>query len=206
MICQRYFLDFPKNIKTRSIKSGQNEVKIYSATGVTSDRVLVKNAYLIEFPTDGGVKDYFEMVTRSLEASHGIPPSAVKMRQQINSSLFVGLSIDITVDHPIEAVETIEGAIAIYPIYTIRVSSSIKKTRTVRAANDNDMYLINSHKLTGVDRVQQELNNYGKGVKVDISYPSAMQSTHFIVFYYFIEDTIFYRHIGNMKSKTFTSQ
>lgn len=151
------------------MKSGQSKLKKYLASGVVGDHALVKGAYMIEFPNNDGVKDYFEIVTRSLEASHGIPPSAIKIRQRIDSSLFVGLSIDITLDHPIEALEMIEGAIAIHPIYKVRVARPIEKARTARAANDDGMYLINSHTLTGVDRVQQELNTYGKGVKINSS-------------------------------------
>jgi hypothetical protein len=142
------------------------KVKMPRAPSVVGDRVLVKNAYLVEFASDSGVKDHFETIAQSLKASHGIPKSAIKPRRIIRSSLFSGASFSLTANHPIEAVEMIEGAIAIYPIYTIPAPRPLTVSMDADVSYDNTTDLINSHDLTGVTQVHQQLQNFGAGVRV----------------------------------------
>lgn len=147
------------------------------APGVVGDRVLIKNSYLIEFASDGGIRDYYQRVTRSLQASHGINESKVKMRRIIQSSLFSGVSISVTDENAVEALEMINDAIAIYPIYTIQMPQPIRSGISSKIINRNkNVYATNSHNLTGVASVHQELHNYGKGVRVRISHIYSQRS------------------------------
>ena len=130
------------------------------------DQVLLKNVYLVEFPSDVDVRNRHEKIAKSLKKSCGIDESKIKRRRDIDSSLFSGTSISLTADLSIEELAAIEDAIAIYPVYTVRVPPITVNTNSVEKSNDNDPYLINSLNITGVKRVHQELNNYGKGVRV----------------------------------------
>jgi hypothetical protein len=133
---------------------------------VIGNRVLLKNAYLIEFPSDSGHKDHFETIAKSLKASHGIPKSAIKPRHIIHSSLFSGVSILLTVDHPVEAIEMIEGIVAIHPIYTIPAPSPLTTSMSANVPYDSTTDFFNSHNLTGVTQVHQQLQNFGADVRV----------------------------------------
>jgi hypothetical protein len=137
-----------------------------SASNGTRGRVLLKNAYLVEFAPNANVKDHFRTITNSLMASHGIDESAVEQRHIIQSSLFSGISFSLTVEHPTEALEMIEEAVAIYPIYTLRVPQPNKNNISPKLLNNNSVDFINSHGLTGVTQVHNELHNFGKGVRV----------------------------------------
>ena len=136
-----------------------------SAT-MKDDRVILKDAYLVEFPSDSGDKDHFQTIIKSLKASHGIPKSAIKLRHLIRSSLFSGVSFSLTASHSVEAIEMIEGIIAIYPIYIIPAPrpSSIPTKASVPYDNATDSF--NSHDLTGITQVHQQLQNFGAGVRV----------------------------------------
>jgi len=133
---------------------------------VIGNRVLLKNAYLIEFPSDSGHKDHFETIAKSLKASHGIPKSAIKPRHIIHSSLFSGVSILLTVDHPVEAIEMIEGIVAIHPIYTIPAPSPLTTYMNANVSYNSATDSVNSHNLTGVTQVHEKLQNFGAGVRV----------------------------------------
>jgi hypothetical protein len=142
------------------------KVKMPPTPNVIGNRVLLKNAYLVEFPSDSGHKDHFETIAKSLKASHGIPKSAIIPRHLIDSSLFSGASFSLTVNHPVEAIEMIEGIIAIHPIYIIPAPSPL-----TTYLNTNVSYVIttdffNSHNLTGVTQVHAQLQNFGAGVRV----------------------------------------
>lgn len=130
------------------------------------NRVLVENAYLLEFATDSGVNDHFQTIAKSIKASHGIPESAIKPRRIIRSSLFSGASFSLTHKHSIEALEMIEGVIAIYPIYTIPAPRPFTTYTSADVSYDNSTDSINSHTLTGVTQVHQEFKNFGAGVRV----------------------------------------
>ncbi len=130
------------------------------------NRVLLKNAYLVEFPSDSGHKDHFETIAKSLKASHGIPKSAIIPRHIIDSSLFSGASFSLTVNHPIEAIEMIEGIAAIHPIYMIPAPSPVTTYMNANVSYDITTDFSNSHNLTGVTQVHQQLKNFGAGVRV----------------------------------------
>lgn len=161
------FADSDNKIRMLNVKGKQQKLRMQPAPSIVGDRVRIKNAYLIEFPSDGDVRDHYQRVTRSVQASHGISESKVKMRRIIRSSLFSGVSISVTDENAVEALEMIEDAIAIYPIYTIQMPQPIKSAISSKIMNShkND-YAMNSHNLTGVASVHQELRNYGRGVRV----------------------------------------
>jgi hypothetical protein len=148
------------------MKNQRTKVKMQPAPSVIGDRVLLKNAYLVEFASSSGVKDHFQTITKSLKASHGIDESAIKLRRIIHSSVFSGASFSLTADHSIEAIEMIEGAIAIYPIYIVPAPRPFANYINATVSYDNTTDLINSHNLTGVTQVHQELHNFGQGVRV----------------------------------------
>lgn len=171
------FADAAKKIGILNVKGEQKKLKMQPAPSVVGDRVLIKNAYLIEFASDGGTRDYYQRVTRSLRASHGIRESKVKMRRIIRSSLFSGVSISVIDENAVEALEMIKDAVAIYPIYTIQIPQPIRSAISSKIINSNkNVYAMNSHHLTGVASVHQELHNYGKGVRVRISHIYSLKS------------------------------
>jgi hypothetical protein len=134
---------------------------------VIGNRVLLKNAYLVEFASDSGHKDHFETIAKSLKASHDISELTIIRRHIIQSPLFSGASFSLTVNHPVEAIEMIEGIVAIHPIYSIPAPSPV--TTYMNAANvpyDINTDSINSHNLTGITQVHQQLQNFGAGVRV----------------------------------------
>lgn len=159
-------VDSGKQIK---VNGGQKKLRMQYAPSGASGRASVKNAYLVEFASDSSAKDYYRTVTRSLRRSHGIDESQVTLRRFIRSSLFSGISVTVNNDHAIDALEMIEDAIAIYPVYTVQAPKPIRNKNGFRfgaANNKNDVYTMNSHVWTGVASVHQEFNNYGKGVRV----------------------------------------
>lgn len=135
---------------------------------MTNNYVLEKNAYLVEFPSNIDAKNRRQKIIKCLKDSHGIDESKFRKRRDIDSSLFSGTSISLTTDLPIEALDIVEDAIAVYPIYTVRAPPITMSTTPLDKSNGNDVYSINSHDLTGVKRAHQKLNNYGKGVRVRI--------------------------------------
>jgi hypothetical protein len=145
-----------------------------SAANTIDNRVLLKNTYLVEFALDAQVTDHFETITKSLKASHGISESVVKQRHIIQSSLFSGISFSLAVDLPPEALEQIEEASAIYPVYTVQAPKPIESKIRSNIYYNESLDYINSHVLTGITQVHSELNNFGKGVRVrkaQICYP-----------------------------------
>ena len=129
------------------------------------NNVLVKGAYLVEFALDAGVKTQARTITRSLQLSHSIDPSAVTIRRSIQSSLFSGTSFSVDQDHPVEAIENIEGIVAVYPIYTI------PRPQPVRTLGYSELYstgsdTINSYNSTGISYIHDVYKNFGAGVRV----------------------------------------
>ncbi|CAF0927881.1 unnamed protein product [Rotaria sp. Silwood1] len=90
------------------------------------------------------------------------------MRQVISSSLFTGASFSVNTDHSIEAIKSIPGAIAIYPIYFVPGPESFENYMPTGRKSNNQIDSIIAHKLTGVDQVHKELKNFGKGVRIAI--------------------------------------
>lgn len=138
-----------------------------SAPERIGNNVLVKRAYLVEFASDSTDKNKARTITRSLRLSHDIDPSAVTIRRSIQTPLFAGVSFSIDQDHPIEAIENIEGAVAIHPIYTYA------RPVPVKMLDYDDLYntgsdTINSYNLTGVSHIHEVYKNFGAGVKVCI--------------------------------------
>ena len=160
------FLGSSAKSGTFQATTGKSKLKFLSASNRLGNRVVTKNSYLIEFASETNIKDYYQTVAKSLKASNDIDESAVIKRRVIESSLFIGVSITITVDHPVEALEMIEDAVAIYPVYTIRAPKPIKSRISSEKLTTNDTYMMNSHNLTGVFKVHQQFNNFGKGVRV----------------------------------------
>ncbi|CAF4998618.1 unnamed protein product, partial [Rotaria sp. Silwood1] len=90
------------------------------------------------------------------------------MRQVISSSLFTGASFSVNTEHLIDAIKSIPGAIAIYPIYFASGPQYFENYWPIGRKSDNQSDSISAHKLTGVDRVHKELKNFGKGVRIAI--------------------------------------
>ncbi|UJR22388.1 hypothetical protein I4U23_025449 [Adineta vaga] len=159
--------NFAKTVELPSVKDQQKKVKMASIPEGIKSSMVIKNTYLIEFAPDAAVKNQFRTITKSLQLSHDIDPSSVKIRRSIESSLFSGISFTVDQDHPIEAIESIEGAIAIYPIYTVYAPKPVK------VFSFDELYTtgtdsINSYNLTGVNYVHEQFKNYGAGVKVAV--------------------------------------
>ena len=135
-------------------------------SGNIGNRVLLKNTYMVEFASDSADKNHFRTVTKSLKASHNIQPSVIKKRCDISSSLFSGVSFTVTDDHSVEAIEMIEDAIAIYPVYLVHVPEPIKSYVSSGALDGSGADYIRSYNLTGVTQVHEKFQNFGKGVRV----------------------------------------
>jgi hypothetical protein len=171
--------------------SQSTQVKMPSTPSVIGNRVLVKNAYLVEFAVDSGVKDHFQTIAKSLKASHGIPESAIIPRRIIDSSLFSGASFSLTVNHPAEAIEMIEGIVAIHPIYTIPAPNPLTTSMNANVSYNITTDFFNSHNLTGVTQVHAQLKNFGAGVRVRKS----KTSTFLIMFTLYREPLRRYFHV-----------
>jgi hypothetical protein len=128
--------------------------------------LLMENAYLVEFDQRVSARNFQQTIFNSLQRSLGIPQSNITMRQVISSSLFSGVSFSVDTKHSIKAIESIPGAIAIYPIYSVTGPESWKDETPLGGESNNRADSISAHKLTGVEQVHNELNNFGKGVRV----------------------------------------
>ena len=172
--CQSVVADVNER-KKQSPKS-----KMIPISNVVDDRILVKDSYLVEFASDSGVTNPFRTISTSLKSSHNIPQSAIKLRQTIESDLFSGVSFSLTGNHSVEALESIEEVIAIYPIYIVPRPRSMSTNISYNTNTD----LTNSHNLTGVSQVHQELHRFGKGVRVSVHVCVCAQlSVELILFY-----------------------
>ena len=132
------------------------------------ESALVENAYLVEFDQSTSVKNFQQRMFNSLQRSLGIARSTITMRQTISSSLFTGISFSINAPHSRDDIESIPGAKAVYPIYVVPGPESLaeKNKRPSAKAMGDRMDSVIAHKLTGVDQVHQQLNNFGQGVRV----------------------------------------
>ena len=148
------------------MKDPNKQVKMPSAPEKIGGRVRLKNTYMIEFTPNAAVTNHFQTIAESLKVSHNIHYSTIKNRSIIHSSLFSGASVSLTIDHPIEAIEMIKGAIAIYAVYTIPAPNPLQHSISSNTLNRDSVDSINSHGLTGVTQVHEELHNFGKGVRV----------------------------------------
>jgi hypothetical protein len=148
------------------MKNRQRKVAMRTGSLKTGNRVLVNNAYLLEFASSTAGNDHFQTVIDSLSKTHQIHHSKIHKRCQIQTELFTGVSFTVTVDHPIEAIEMIEDVINIHPIYTVRAPKPFKIFSPSSTPTDSNADPINSYGLTGVTDVHKKLNNYGKGVRV----------------------------------------
>jgi hypothetical protein len=148
------------------MKDPHKQVKIPLAPEKIGDRVRLKNTYMIEFMPDTAVTNHFQTIAESLKASHYIHHSAIKNRSIIHSTLFSGASFSLTVNPPNEAIEMIKGAIAIYAVYTVPAPNPLQHSISSNTLNRDSVDSINSHDLTGVTQVHEELHNFGKGVRV----------------------------------------
>ena len=144
-------------------KGERQKVKMPPISENPPDRVLLKNAYLVEFASDSSDTDHFRTVTKSLKATHNIQPSGVKKRCDIRSSLFSGVSFTVSDNHSIEAIELIKDAVAVYPVYIVQVPQPIKRADPVYVSGTD---YFRSYNLTGVTQVHEKFQNFGKGVRV----------------------------------------
>lgn len=130
--------------------------------------LLVENSYLIEFDHKASVTNFQQRMFNSLQRSFGIARSSITMRQTISSSLFSGVSFSVNTPHSLEAIESIPGAKAVYPIYVVPGPESLAEESKIRSARalENRMDSVIAHKLTGVDQVHEQLKNFGQGVRV----------------------------------------
>lgn len=126
----------------------------------------IPNAYLVEFDQQSGVKNFQYTISEHLERSHGIPRSAIQMRQIISSSLFSGASFSVNSEHSAKMIESIPNVIAIYPVYSIPGPEPVKEYIQFGNSDGEQMDQVISHHLTGVDKVHEQLQNFGEGVRV----------------------------------------
>lgn len=159
----QYLIDLSRTVAASTAKNERPKVKMPPISESSPGRVPLKHTYLVEFPLDSTNTDHFRAVTKSLKATHNIQPSGVKKRCDIRSSLFSGVSFTINDNHPVEAIEMIKDAVAIYPVYLIEVPQPIKRSNPVYGT-DSDYF--RSYNLTGVTQVHEKFQNYGKGVRV----------------------------------------
>jgi hypothetical protein len=168
-----------KNIEASTVKTQRKKLKMPPTSGIIGNRVLLKNTYMVEFAPDSADKNHFLTVTKSLKASHNIQPSVIKRRCDIHSSLFSGVSFTVTDNHSVEAIEMIEDAIAIYPVYLVHVPEPIKRSVSSGALDGSGADYIRSYNLTGVTQVHEKFQNFGKGVRV--SKPLSRLSSLFVL-------------------------
>ena len=155
-----------RNLQTSKVSDEPRKVKMFPAPERIGDRVLIKNTYLVEFAVESGVKNHFKRVARSLKAFHQIPTSAIKKRCTIDTSLFSRISFTLTVDHSHEALEMIQDAIAIHPVYAIQRQRPIIHAFSSKILTSDANDSVVDHGLTGVNEVHEKLQNFGKGVRV----------------------------------------
>ncbi|CAF3474670.1 unnamed protein product, partial [Rotaria sp. Silwood2] len=141
---------------------------MYSSPKTLDNSVLIENAYLVEFDQHVNVRNFQRTIFNSLQRSLGISQSTITMRQVISSSLFTGASFSVNTEHSVDAIKSIPGAIAIYPIYFVPGPQYFENYWPTGRKSDNQSDSISAHKLTGVDRVHKELKNFGKGVRIAI--------------------------------------
>ncbi|CAF0768404.1 unnamed protein product [Adineta ricciae] len=158
---------FAKTNQLPSVNDARPKVKMAPAPEKIGNNVLVKGAYLVEFALDATERTQARTITRSLQLSHSIDPSAVTIRRSIQSSLFSGTSFSVDQDHPVEAIENIEGIVAVYPIYTI------PRPQPVRTLGYSELYstgsdTINSYNSTGISYIHDVYKNFGAGVRVAV--------------------------------------
>lgn len=160
------FADSDKSTEA-SVKMIQNKrVKMLPISEIAGNRVLLKNTYMVEFGPESADRNHFRTVTRSLQTSHNIQPSTIKRRCDIRSKLFSGVSFTVTTEHSVEAIETIQGAIAVYPVYIIHAPDSMKNSISSDFIDWSSIDWIHPSNLTSVSQVHEKFQNFGKGVRV----------------------------------------
>jgi hypothetical protein len=153
-------------ITPATLLNDENIVKMNLSPKNLGNSLLMKNAYLVEFDESVSVRNFQQTIFSSLQRSFGIPRSTITMRQVISSSLFSGISFSVNTQHSIKTIESIPGAIAMYPIYSVPGPESLKDYTPPGRTSNSRIDPIIAHKLTGVDQVHDKLKNYGKGVRV----------------------------------------
>ena len=169
LLFSHYVVDFRETLKRTNPKFGPKRLEMPLAPSRVGDHVLLNGSYLVEFAAGSDATNHFQHVVESLQATHDIHPSKIEKRRVIDSELFSGVSFSVYVEHPIEAIEMIESAIAIYPIYSIHTLHSQSGSAAARKLDNQFTGSINSHDLTGISQVHQQLQNFGKGVRVSNS-------------------------------------
>ncbi|CAF3570870.1 unnamed protein product [Rotaria sp. Silwood1] len=157
-----------QHYKDSTFGNDGNMIKMYPLEKNLDDSILIENAYLVEFDQSANVRNFQKTIFNSLQRSLGISRPTITMRQVISSSLFTGASFSVNTDHSIEAIKSIPGAIAIYPIYFVPGPESFENYMPTGRKSNNQIDSIIAHKLTGVDQVHKELKNFGKGVRIAI--------------------------------------
>ena len=161
-----HFVD-PANTLQRLVRPSESKTEaIRTAPDTVGDRILLKDNYVVEFEPGSNAKTQWDTVCYSLKAYSGIDASQMQQRLVIETSLFTGISFSINANHSIDALETIQNAIAFYPIYLIPAPKPALSSNSTPQLNANDFININSYNLTGVNQVHNELNNFGNGVRV----------------------------------------
>jgi hypothetical protein len=127
---------------------------------------LLKGSYLAEFEPLSNVDTQWHTICYSLQASLGIEESAMQQRLSIETPLFTGVSFSINAEHSIDALDTIQNAIAFYPVYIIPRPEPMPEIDSPQDFNVNAFLNINSYNLTGVNQVHNAFNNFGNGVRV----------------------------------------
>lgn len=161
-----HFVD-PANILHNLAQPSVSKTQaVRRAPDVFGDRVLLKNAYVVEFEPNSNAETEWHTVCYSLQGYWGIESSEMKKRLVIDTPLFTGISFTINVDHPIDVLDDIPNAIAFYPIYLIPAPEPVPISSSPLEVLANSFLNINSYNLTGVNQVHNQLNNFGNGVRV----------------------------------------
>lgn len=161
-----YFADSGKGMQASVKKVQSKTVKMSPISEIAGNRVVLKNTYMVEFAPDSVEKNHFRSVTRSLKASHNIQPSGIIKRCDIRSTLFSGVSFTVTTEHSVEAIETIQGAVAVYPVYIVHAPDPVKNSVPSDFIDWSSVDWIHPSNLTSVTQVHEKFQNFGKGVRV----------------------------------------
>lgn len=154
-----------KEAEAATVKTQDTKVKMRLPPESVRKNVIPKT-YLVEFAPHSVNTKHFPTVIKSLKTTHDIPPSGIRERYTIQSSLFTGVSFTVTDNHPVEAIELIPGAIAIHPVYTVQRPDPIKTSISSDALAGSGADWFRSYNLTGVTQTHEQFQNFGEGVRV----------------------------------------
>ncbi|CAF5049990.1 unnamed protein product [Rotaria sp. Silwood1] len=67
-----------------------------------------------------------------------------------------------------EMIKSIPGTIAVYPVYSVPGPKPLTKYIQFKSRENNPTAPVIAHDLTGVDKIHEQLKNFGNGVRVAV--------------------------------------